>query len=81
MSLRDTILSEFRVVAASQKKTLAPLRDDLSLNDSGVDSLCLAILTMRLKDITGCDPLGSGEKPRFPCTIGELVALYEEALA
>jgi hypothetical protein len=81
MSLRETILDEIRAVAASQKKKLAPLSDDLSLHDSGLDSLCFAILVARLEDITGRDPLGSADEARFPRTIGEFVALYEEALA
>ena len=51
MSLKATILDEIRTVAASQKKTLAPLTDDLSLHDSGLDSLCFAILVARLEDI------------------------------
>ena len=80
MSLKATILDEIRTVAANQKKTLAPLTDDLSLHDSGLNSLCFAILVARLEDITGRDPLGSAEEARFPRTIGEFVALYEEAI-
>lgn len=81
MSLRATILNEIRVVAAEHGKACAPLTDDLALHDSGLDSLCFAILVVRLEDMTGRDPFGSGEEPRFPRTIGELIALYEEALA
>ena len=80
MSLRTTILDEIRAVAANQKKALAPLTDDLALHESGLDSLCFAILVARLEDITGRDPIGSADA-RFPRTIGEFVALYEEALA
>jgi acyl carrier protein len=81
MSLRETILDEIRGVAANQNKTLAPLADDLSLSDSGLDSLCFAILVARLEDITDRDPLGSADGVRFPRTIGEFVALYEGAIA
>jgi hypothetical protein len=80
MSVRDTILTEIRSVAASQEKTLASLTDDLPLNDSGLDSLCFAILVVRLEDITGRDPLGEAQGARFPSTIGEFISLYEEAL-
>ena len=80
MSLRATILNEIQTVAASQKKTLPPLTDALPLNDSGLNSLCFAILVARLEDITGRDPLSEAEGGRFPRTIGEFVALYEEAL-
>ena len=81
MTLRETILDEIRRVAENQRKTLLPLTDDLSLNDSGLDSLCFAILVARLEDITGRDPLGAADGARFPRTIGEFVALYEEAVA
>lgn len=79
--MRDTILDEIRTVAAEQNRTLAPLSDDLFLAESGLDSLCFAILVARLEDITGDDPLGSAEGARFPRTIGEFIAVYEEALA
>jgi acyl carrier protein len=79
--LKKTILNEIRLVAASQKMDLAPLTDELSLSDSGLDSLCFAILVARLEDITGCDPLGDNEQSCFPRTIGEFIALYEQALA
>ena len=80
MSLRDTILTEIHAVATSQEKTLAPLTDDLLLNDSGLDSLCFAILVARLEDITGRDPFGDAQGARFPRTIGEFISLYEEVL-
>ena len=80
MSIRATILDEIRVVAASQQKTLASLTDDLSLNDSGLDSLCFAILIARLEDVAGRDPFGETQAGRFPRTIGEFIALYETAL-
>jgi hypothetical protein len=79
MSMRDTILKEMQAVAANRNKTLPPLSDALPLNDSGLDSLCFAILVARLEDITGRDPLSEAQGGQFPRTIGEFVALYEEA--
>ena len=81
MSLRDTILDEIRTVAAEQNMTLAPLTDDLPIGDTGLDSLCFAILVARLEDITGRDPLTSAGDASFPHTVGEFIAVYEEALA
>jgi hypothetical protein len=79
MSLRATILKEIETVAAQQNKTLAPLTDAIPLNDTGLDSLCFAILVARLEDITGSDPLSEAQGGQFPRTIGEFLALYEEA--
>ena len=47
--MRDRILREIRSVAAAQDRTLAPLTDDLALAESGLDSLCFAILVARLR--------------------------------
>jgi len=80
MSLREAILDEIRLVAARQHKTLAPLTDVLPLHDSGLDSLCFAILVARLEEITGRDPLTSAGDAHFPRTVGEFIALYEEAI-
>ena len=58
---------------------LAPLTDDLSLLDSGLDSLCFAILVSRLEDEIGVDPFTSSQDGKFPNTVGELIAFYEHA--
>ncbi len=75
-----TILTQIRAVAAEQGKTLAPLTDDLPLLESGLDSLCFAILVARLEDALGADPFTSAGLAGFPVTIGELIAFYDDAL-
>jgi len=81
MSARDAIFQEMRDVAALQKKRLATLADDLPLLDSGLDSLGFAILVARLEDRLGADPFARSDNVKFPNTLGELVAFYDEALA
>ena len=81
MTIRLTILSQIQQVAAEQKKTLAPLTDDLALLDSGLDSLCFAILVARLEDLTGVDPFTSADDAKFPNTVGQLIAFYEHVAA
>ena len=77
MTIRDLVLQEIRTVAAEQEKTLPPLSDGLVLLESGLDSLCFAILVSRLEDATGRDPFASARASEFPQTIGELIAFYE----
>ena len=79
MSIRLTIIKEIEAVAREQQKTLEPLSDKLPLMESGMDSLFFAILVARLEDITGLDPFASVAGSRFPTTLGELVAFYEQA--
>jgi acyl carrier protein len=68
-------------IAAAQKKTLAPLTDDLALTNSGLDSLCFALLVARLEDETGRDPFTESDEVSFPVTLGDLIALYDHAPA
>ena len=79
MSTRSIILSEIETVARENEKTIAPLTDDLPLIDSGLDSLCFAILVARLEDRFGRDPFGEADASGFPNTVGELIALYDRA--
>jgi acyl carrier protein len=80
MSVRLTIVSEVEKVAKEQKKALAPLADNLPLLDSGLDSLCFAILVARLEDAIGVDPFATSQDGGFPVTFGEFVKLYENAV-
>ena len=77
VSIRETVLQQMRDVAAQQKKTLAPLGDSLELADTGLDSLCLALLVASLDDRLGLDPFS--RDPPFPVTVGQFIALYENA--
>ena len=78
MSVRATVLSHFEQVAKEQRKSLAPLSDDLVLVDSGLDSLCLAIIVARLEDALGVDPF-NGADGDFPVTLGDFIQLYANA--
>jgi acyl carrier protein len=77
MSTRLTIISHIEQVAKEQKKTLRPLADDLRLLDSGLDSLCFAILVARLEDKLGFDPFTAGDDVEFPVTLGDFIRAYE----
>jgi acyl carrier protein len=79
MSVRSTIASQFEQVAKEQKKDLAPLSDDLVLLESGLDSLCFAIIVARLEDALGVDPFSAAEDAEFPVTLGDFVKFYENA--
>jgi len=78
MSIRSTIYQEIADVAAEQQKTLATMSEELPLMESCLDSLCFAILVARLEDLTGQDPFASVAAARFPTTVGQLVAFYEQ---
>ena len=70
-----------KLVAKHQRKPLMPLNDGLALLDSGLDSLCIAIIVANLEDELGLDPFGAGNNVSIPETLGDFIALYENAAA
>ena len=80
MSVRATVLSQFEQVAKEQERRLARLSDDLRLLDSGLDSLCFAIIVSRLETVLGVDPFSKNEVAGFPVTLGEFIRFYENAV-
>jgi acyl carrier protein len=79
MSIKLTIMDQMTQIAREHGKTLAPLRDDLVLLDSGLDSLGFAVLVARLEDTLGIDPFTAAEDAMFPLTLGDFVKVYESA--
>jgi len=79
MSIRSETIAQFNQVAREQDKRLAPLVDDLELLDSGLDSLCFAIVVARLEDVLGIDPFSTAEDTGFPVTLGDFIKFYENA--
>ncbi len=75
--IRTAIIDQFRQVAAAQEKAIQPLTDDLVLLESGLDSLCFAIIVAELEDNLGLDPFSSAEEVYFPVTFGDFVRFYE----
>jgi hypothetical protein len=81
MGLQAKIYEQFEQVARDQDKTLAPLASDTVLLESGLDSLCFAIIVAKLEDELGVDPFTAAEDVFFPVTVGEFVKFYEDAAA
>jgi Phosphopantetheine attachment site len=79
MSVRDAVLTQVKLVAEQQRKTLQPLTDDMPLVGSGLDSLCIALVVANLEDELGVDPFGVGGDVAMPSTLGEFIEFYEKA--
>ncbi|MGA3227778.1 MAG: hypothetical protein ABSC65_28700 [Acidobacteriaceae bacterium] len=79
MDVRSEITAQFKQVAQEQDRRLAPLTDNLELLNSGLDSLCFAIIVARLESLLGLDPFSDSEDARFPVTFGDFVNFYEHA--
>jgi acyl carrier protein len=77
--VRDSVIRQFHQAAANQDKQLQPLTNDLVLLESGLDSLCFAIIVAELEDELGLDPFSEADEVFFPVTFGDFVALYENS--
>jgi acyl carrier protein len=78
VTIRTVIFDQVSEIAAQQRKKLAPLSDDLPLMESGLDSLCIAVLVATLDDLLGIDPF-TEDSADFPITLGDFIRLYENA--
>jgi Phosphopantetheine attachment site len=78
-AIQRLVIAEMERIAAQYEKKLAPLSVDTVLANSGLDSLCFAVLVMRLEEQLGVDPFSSSESVGFPKTLGEFVHVYENA--
>jgi hypothetical protein len=78
-SVRDQVTLQFHQVAANQQLPLKALSDGLPLLESGLDSLCFAIVVAELEDSLGLDPFSDADEVFFPVTFGDFIALYEAA--
>lgn len=76
MTVRSEVISQFMKVAQEQQRNLPPLTDNMPLLETGLDSLCFAIMVTRLEDSLGVDPFTT-DNSLFPITLGEFVRLYE----
>lgn len=79
MSVRSEVMKQFQKVANEHGKNIPQLTDDLPLLESGLDSLCFAVIVTRLEDVLGVDPF-STDGSLFPMTFGDFVKLYETAV-
>jgi hypothetical protein len=79
MNVKSEVIAQFTQVAQEHNMRLAPLTDDLPLFESGLDSLCFAVVVVRLEVSLGVDPFGGDSDSRFPVTFGDFVGYYENA--
>jgi hypothetical protein len=47
--------------------------------DSGLDSLAIAILGVRLEETLGFDPFTESDDVHYPVTLGDFIRFYENA--
>jgi hypothetical protein len=77
MAYRAIIIDSIKKVAMEQNCSLAPLTDELPLEESGLDSLCWAIIMARLESSLGFDPFTAADDVYFPVTLGDFIKAYE----
>jgi acyl carrier protein len=79
MSVKSAVIDEIRRLAAENRTPTPDLTDDLVLLDSGLDSLAVAILVVRLEETFGFDPFAEATEMVYPVTLGDFIRFYEHA--
>ena len=79
MSIEIIVRAEFEQVAREHDKVLGRLTNEMALLESGLDSLCFAIIVARLEDRLGLDPFTAAEDVYFPWTLGDFIQFYKDA--
>jgi acyl carrier protein len=77
VTIREQILNTFSELLREESVGQIELKDDLELLGTGLDSLGLAVLVVRLEAQLGYDPFTISETPMYPRTVGELINFYE----
>jgi acyl carrier protein len=80
MSIGTIIRDQISKVANEQGKHIEVLSDDLVLLESGLDSLCFAIVVVRLEELTGRDPFSEQDELVYPVTLSDFIQLYEKQI-
>jgi acyl carrier protein len=78
MTIREVIYHQIKLVAEQQRKSLPVLKDDMVMLETGLDSLCFAIIIANLDDELNLNPLDQNDV-RIPVTFGDLIRVYEQA--
>ncbi len=79
MSVKETIIAQMQQIAREQNTKLSPLKLDLPLLETGLDSLSIAILVARLEDVLQVDPFSSSDAVNMPITLADFIRLYDHA--
>jgi acyl carrier protein len=75
--VKFAVIDEIRRLAAENRTPTPDLTDDLILLDSGLDSLAIAILVVRLEETLGFDPFAEPTDMAYPVTLGDFIRFYE----
>ena len=78
MEIREIIVKTFEDAFAERRlDPPSPVKDDLILLQSGLDSLAFATIVTDLDTELGYDPFILMEEPVYPRTFGEFTAIYQ----
>ena len=78
MNIRQIVYHRVQAIAEQQRKSLPILTDDAAMLESGLDSLCVAILIASLDDELNLNPFDT-DNGEIPVTFGDLIRIYEHA--
>jgi len=78
MQAYEIIEDAIRTILTERDDEVPQLKRETQISASGLDSLDIAALVVRLEERLGTDPFKNGALTRFPRTLGELAELYTQ---
>jgi|LakMenEpi03Aug12_release.lakeMendotaPanAssembly.Ray.scaffolds.fasta_scaffold20009_11 acyl carrier protein len=78
VDIRTTIVDTISELLFEETGEETVLNENVILLESGLDSLGLAVLIVRLEGILGYDPFTISDTAYYPRTLSELITFYEE---
>lgn len=76
MSMYELIVHKIATILSERGDSTPALTPETRISASGLDSLDIAALIVRLEEQLGFDPFSAGTLDRYPQTLGEMADLY-----
>lgn len=77
MDIKTVIVNTLSELLYEETGERTTLDENVVLLESGLDSLGLAVLIVRLEGLLGFDPFTISESPYYPRTLAEFIVFYE----
>jgi acyl carrier protein len=80
MQSYQRIVGTINEILTERGERVPALGPETTIRETGLDSLDVAALVVRLESALGIDPFADPTLTQYPQTVGELAALYDTAL-
>ena len=80
MTTYDIVAQTIRTILSERNDPVPELKPETPISASGLDSLDVASLVVRLEEQFGVDPFQADNLEQYPRTLGEMADLYASVM-